>query len=618
MPTTLRTLLPAAFILLLVTTLAYLPALSGGFLFDDYPNIVHNQQIQVDRLDAESLGEAASAYGGPLGRPLATITIAMDHAVWGSNPFGYKLTGLLVHLANVMLVFALTRRLLPAMPGSTLAAIAPAAALTLAWSIHPLQVSTVAYIVQRMEMMALSFVLLGLLAYLRGRRLQAAGMRGWPWVAGAFALAAAGLLCKETAALFPAYALALELTVLRFAASSPSTSRLIRATYAVSVAAALLVFFLALLPEYVAPEVYAIRDYGPGERLLTQLRVLPTYLFWIVLPQPGSYLFYYDHLQASQGIMEPVTTLLGGIFLVVLAALAWMTRHRMPLLSLGLMWFFASHSLTSNVFPLELVFEHRNYFSILAVLLAVTDLVLRLPASEIPKLRPAAVGIVLVGFLALTLIRSATWGDSLHLAMSLAERNPESSRASMDLGEQYMIRAGNDPSSRFYALAEAEFERGSRVPNASPMPEQGLVVLAATAGQPAKPEWWDRIVFKLRNRAIGPQELGMITGMLRMRQQGVGFDDARFAEAYLVLVERMDMPPSQYYAFAEHALTMLGDKELAIQLYKVALDQGDAEFAAAVVEALIKTGHPDVAREIADYAAKTGRAVIELPAESAE
>jgi protein O-mannosyl-transferase len=600
--------------LLLLTAAAFWPGLDGGWLFDDHANIVRDARIHVDSLDVDSLREAMGAYGGPLGRPLATASFAVDHAIAGLDPWQFKFTSLLVHLLNAALVFALARRLLPPASGSMVAATAPAFALALAWAIHPYQVSTVLYVVQRMEMLSATFVLLALLAYLRGRRAQIAGVRGWPWIAAAGALAAAGLLAKETAVLSVPFALALEWTVLAFAAADARTSRRWRAAYAVAVVAGILAFALWVAPPFVTAETYAIRDFGPMERVLTQLRVLPMYLGDILLPRPADFQFYYDNLAPSRGLLSPPTTLAGGVLLLGLAVLAWALRRRVPLFSLGIMWFFAAHLLTSNVLPLELAFEHRNYFALFGVLLAVTALVLRLPRGDASRLRPVTVGIVLAGLVFMTVLRSATWGDPLQLAMSLAGRNPTSSRASMDLGEQYMLLARGDATSRFYRMAEEEFERGAALPGASAMPDQGLIVLAAVAGQPAKPEWWDRIASKLRERAIGPQEMSMVAGLLGLRHEGLVFDDARYAETYIILLERMQVPPGQVYAFADHALTFLGDRALAGQLYALAVDAGDLEFAAAVAEALHDAGHDDMAKIVVDRARANGLGEIVLPA----
>jgi hypothetical protein len=610
----------AAAAILAITTLAFWPGLTGGFLFDDYPNIVQKSSVHASEISLEEMAKAAKAYQGTIGRPLATISFALNHAMDGLNPWGYKLGGLLVHLVNSLLVFLLVQRLLALTGDGQRSHLATASVITAVWAVHPLQVSAVLYVVQRMETLSLTFVLVALLAYIRGRQNQQVGLRAWPWLGASMAMAAMGLLSKETAALFPAYTLALELTLLRFSAQDQRVSRALRAVYAAGVAAAVGLFFLVVLPHYGQAEVYAVRDYGMGERVLTQLRVLPMYLGWIVLPQPASYHFYYDNFVASQGLLSPVSTLLGGLLVLGLAAAAIGARHRLPLFSLGIMWFFISHMLTSNIVNLELVFEHRNYFAILGVALAIAALLQRLPAGEMPQVRTVGMVAIVGGLLMLTLIRSATWGDPTTLAKYLSDRNPGSSRASTDLGEQYMVRAGRDPTSPFYEMAAKEFERGSRIPGSSPMPEQGLLILAATAGQPADPAWWDRIIHKLETRAIGPQELSMITGLLEKRQNGLEFDDGRFADAYLVLVNRMQVPWFQYYAFGEHALLYLKDEALADGLYRRAVENAadQPEAVAAMVEAMATAGHLRQAQSMADHARELGIADITLPASTPE
>jgi hypothetical protein len=75
----------------------------------------------------------------------------------GLNPWGYKLTGLFIHALNAVLIFFLIRRLLT-LAISTAGEkqrTAGAFLLALAWAIHPLQVSSALYVVQRMETMTL-------------------------------------------------------------------------------------------------------------------------------------------------------------------------------------------------------------------------------------------------------------------------------------------------------------------------------------------------------------------------------------------------------------------------------------------------------------------------------
>jgi protein O-mannosyl-transferase len=83
--------------LFLLTVLAYWPGLGGDFLFDDFPAIVSNSGVHAEQLNLETLNKAARAFDpGLYGRPLAMITFAIDHSIWGkdswatSSPVSYS------------------------------------------------------------------------------------------------------------------------------------------------------------------------------------------------------------------------------------------------------------------------------------------------------------------------------------------------------------------------------------------------------------------------------------------------------------------------------------------------------------------------------------------------
>ena len=202
--------------MLLLVALVYWPGLRGPFIFDDFPALVNNPRVLVHGLNPAALWRAAMSFEqGGSGRPLAMLTFAINHAISGAHPWGWKLTGVLVHLLNTGLVCLLCQRLL-VLAGVKSHVRLSSAALALLWGVHPLQVSSVLYVVQRMETLSLTFVLMALLAYLRGRCLQVRGARGWPWIVSSALLVLVSLGSKETGALFPLYTLALELTLLGF------------------------------------------------------------------------------------------------------------------------------------------------------------------------------------------------------------------------------------------------------------------------------------------------------------------------------------------------------------------------------------------------------------------
>lgn len=605
-------------LLVMFTAAVYWPGLSGEWIFDDYPNIVSNPRVQPDTLSWESIKTAAQGYApGVYGRPLATIWFALDYLAGGKNPWVFKLSSLLVHLVNAVLVFLLLRNLLTlpraARPEGWNAN--AAFAIALLWAVHPLQVSTVLYVVQRMETLSLMFVLLALWVYLAGRKRQIDDRGGWPWVVGSLLLAGLGMLSKETAILFPAYALILELTLLGFEARNPRTQRLLRATYVGGVLAALAGFVFWVIPLYANASAFIGRDFTLIERLLTQLRVLPMYLGQILVPLPENMTFYYDSYPKSTGLLQPATTLSGGILIALLLGCACWLRNKVPLVALGIGWFFAAHLLTSNVFNLELVFEHRNYFALLGILIAVAEIVRRIPMRDGPAFRYVAAVVFLIGLGFLTVVRSSVWGNPMLLAMDLVSKNLSSARASSDMATFYVGMSDGKFDSPFYSLGRQEFERGAFLPGSSPLPEQGLILMAASVGQPVEVRWWERLLHKLRTQPIGVQEVAAVEGLARQRFEGVELDDVRLGEAYATLAARGVLSATTYLQYADYAYTFLQDPELASRLYATAIERRptDAAFASRVVRSLFAQGRQAQAGAVLKRAEELGLVTVDTP-----
>src|SRR5690606_34996617 len=92
-------------VLVVLTALVYWPGLSGVFLFDDFPNIVTNSRVHVESWDWDAFKRAAGAYQpGIYGRPLATLSFALDWSIGGKDAWQFKLTSVAVHLVNALFV----------------------------------------------------------------------------------------------------------------------------------------------------------------------------------------------------------------------------------------------------------------------------------------------------------------------------------------------------------------------------------------------------------------------------------------------------------------------------------------------------------------------------------
>jgi protein O-mannosyl-transferase len=534
------------------------------------------------------------------------VTIALDHLVWGDNPFGYKLTNIILHAGNAVLIFLLALRLI-AFNNKTAGQSEPvsvfwALALALAWAVHPLQTSTVLYAVQRMEILALSFILLGLLAYVRARKMQLAGAGfGWFWLLLTGISGVLAYLCKETGLLLPLFVFCLEVALFRFRAASAVHQLILRLAYSSLAIAALAVFALIIWPTYTEPLTYATRDYTWQERLLTQLRVLPMYLYQIVWPNPQNYLFFYDNFPKSSGLFQPISTFFGGLFLAALLLAGFLIRRSIPLASLGIFWFFASHFLTSNIVSLELVFEHRNYFAVFAIALVLFSVLIwtcqRL--TRFPYKPVVTMVLIVLGFV--TLITSITWGKPLEHALVLKERNPTSERAGYRLGEMYLNLSNRSPGSPYFELAREEFERLVTLEGTSPMPEQALIVMNAYAGLESEAAIWDGLIAKVESGPAGPQQIRAVQRLLYLHNIGVPIDPERLMEAGVTLLNKPRIHPVLYHDFAVLALEALDEKRLAtILLINASRMAQDTNWDQRMIDNLARRGHTEFSREISD------------------
>jgi hypothetical protein len=572
----------------------FAPGLSGGFLFDDYPTILQEPKVQLEQLSWAGLREASLAFHpeGGFPRPIAGFTLGLNHALGnGLEPFAYKLTNLAFHVANALLLFAWLMTLLSTPSWRSHRPALAAAAITLLWAIHPLQVSTVLYVIQRMEMLWVTFALLALWQYTEGRLRQ---IRGEAGARKHFAIAGAaiplGLMAKESAALIPFFLVALECVVFRFEAIDPRWTKAWRTLSLLGVALGSTVYAALNLRYLRDPAAYASRDFDAMGRLLAQLEIVPGYLVAIVWPRIDRMTFYYDQLAAPTGITLPVA--LGGLSMLAMMLAALWLRHRKPAFAFGVLLFLLGHLLTSSAIPLELAFEHRNYLPLAGVVLAVYGL---LPERLLQPGRSAGWMMVAVAALALgslTVARSATWGNTVLLAHTLAEINPQSIRASMDLGEQYMLAAKKDPTSPWYAKAVAEFERASQLPQGSIMGEHGLLLMNGDFGLAADPAWWPRVQEKIATVPLRPQEVDAITGMVEQRLAGLPLDGASLANVALTLAKRRALAPELYALYGTQAYQDLGVTGPAAELFAMALTSPtlDEDFRARIRRGIVNLG----------------------------
>lgn len=549
------------------------PGRGGDFIFDDLPNIVDNAKVHVQTVSAEALRHASSSYEpGGGSRPLAMLSFGLDH--WrggGLDPVVFKETNLFIHALTVLVLAALMRRVLQAASWPPARADGAALGLALLWGVHPLQVSSVLYVVQRMQTLSTLFLALGLWAYVAARQAQQAGRRSLPYW-GLLALSAAlGLASKEDAVLLPLFALVLELTVLRFAAASESATRAWRRGYAAMVVLGAAAYLLVLLPHWWHADAYPGRNFSSAERLLTQARVLMMYLGQSVLPQPGNLPFYYDGLSPSRGWLLPASTLLSLLGLAALLAWAWLWRHRRPVFAAGVMIFLAGHFITSNVLNLELAFEHRQQWPLLGVLMALLDLAcLALDRLKLTRGMDVLLGLLVVAALCgLTWLRASVWGNPFLFAMQGPHGAPESPRAWHLLCKTYYNRSGGDPEHPLYGLAVNSCQQASNLPDAL-APLADLITLKAMQGQDAAADW-RLLQDRLQQGVISPEGRDVLNTLIGNANKEVPLDARQMTRTIEVLAGRVPLSTVELANMAHYLLTRSGEPARAYAYYLKAI-----------------------------------------------
>ena len=581
-----------------ITLAVYWPGLSGGFLFDDYPNIVDNKGVQPHDASIPSLvGAALSSPASEFKRPLASLSFAINYLASGLDPYWMKLTNLLIHLLNGWLIYLLSLVLLQSDPVHRHSH-APVVAMLIAagWMLLPINPTAVLYVVQRMESMANLFVLLGLLGYTIGRRrmlgLHLGHSEGTPWgglilcTTSITVLTALGLLAKETAVMLPLYALLIEWTLFRFGRSSaasvseekqtaglpPHRDARVASLFLLVLVLPMVLGLAWLLPGLLKAETWATRDFTLGTRLLSETRIIVDYVVWTLLPTPNALSFYHDDFQVSSGLLSPLSTLGSITFLATLIALMLWLHRRRPLATLGIALFLGCQLLTGTILPLELIYEHRNYFASFGLLLAIVPLLAVPRATAFALPRHALLTGLMLCWTTLTALTAYAWGNPLRLAEDLAIRAPQSPRAQYELGRTYIMYSHYDPASPFTKLAYMPLEKAAALPNSSILPEQALIFMNARMGLPLKDMWRESMTGKLKARKPGVQDESSLAALTqRVNERRCSLPKAQMTAAFLAALSH-DHPSARLLAtYGDYAWNVLDEHELGTNMTTAAV-----------------------------------------------
>ena len=372
--------------LLLVGVLLFAPSFNDPFHFDDV--------LITSDSNVTNAAQFWHFFNPFHLRQLTFFTFYLNHLAGGLDPSGYHVVNVAIHIANAVLLFLLAGRFVERW-------IAVAAAAV--FLVHPIQTSAALYVYERSTLLACFFSLLALIALAERRT---------GWAAVFFILAFEG---KESAIAVP-----LAVAVLH---------QNFRRRRMVFLAAAAIMAFAALAILVYWNEqtvgIAAAAQIHPLRYLLTETRVVYTYLRLLVFPYPQSLEYDFHDGGGILTIAGIILLLAGGYFLYR------NERWRMP--GLSILAFFILLAPTSSIIPsADAAFEHRLYIPMLAFAVFAATLFARIPQ------RSVVTAAVLIALAVLTLRRETVWSSDIALWEDTAPKAPGKARVWFNLGGAYL------------------------------------------------------------------------------------------------------------------------------------------------------------------------------------
>jgi hypothetical protein len=431
----------------------YSQALPGRYLFDDVAFLGELQSVHDFR---SALVFLLSGDGGPLGRPLALATFALQADAWPDRPAALLQVNLMIHLAATAAVFLLAAGMARLrMSGEPTTATWVGLGVAALWGLSPFLATTHLVAWQRVTSLAGLFVLLGLAALVWAHLIA----EKRPRVATALLIGGLGgglllgAFSKENGALLPL--LALTVLVLWV----PNEQRLQRASHRLWIILLALIpglivigYLLSLVPGILEHGYGAHRYYTPTERLMSQPGILLDYLRNLLAPRAMAVTPFMDRLTPPAGWLDPPTTLGAiGLWLTLLSAAVWL-RRRAPYFLFGVAFFLIGHLIESSIVGVELYFAHRNYVPAFGIYFALVFGLASVPKAYVRVVTGALAAYALL--FALVLWQASTaWHDTATSAELWYLENPHSERAAQFLATQYLAR--NEPIAARRILDEA-------------------------------------------------------------------------------------------------------------------------------------------------------------------
>jgi len=441
-----KAVLLAACLILVAVLAAYSNTFHSEFHFDDYHQIVKNQNIRdLSNLPRFFTDIRLGTYmHGPIDffRPITSASFAVNYAMSGYDTWSYHLVNIALHFINSLLVFLIISAVLRQAGREDPYYVSLFAAL--AFALHPIQTGAVTYISSRSVLLAGMFFLLAFYCFLRYRASDGAKY-GYVFAVAAPALYFMGLLSKEVAVSLPAMVILFDVFF-----TFPRKGKSYKSVYYYTAFVLALEVFMAWRKHML---IYATLDpagYSVGQYLLSESNVLLMYVRLLVLPMNQNFDYA---LQLTKSF--DVEALLSAVLCLLAAASCYLLRKKVPGLGFFGLWFFIALAPESSLIPIkDTAVECRLYLPSVGFIAALSILARRY--VTVGSLRKGIAVTVLAVCLVLSFNRNKVFATEQTLWNDVAGKSPNSSRAHLNLGHALLAE-------KSYREASAELRRSLEI-----------------------------------------------------------------------------------------------------------------------------------------------------------
>jgi protein O-mannosyl-transferase len=417
-----RTILGAgAVIIIFACFMAYIPAIKGGFVWDDNKYVTKNPLLTArDGLYRIWFStDSPSQYF-----PLVYTTFRAEYPLWGLNPAGYHAVNVAIHCINALLLWVILRRL--SIPGAWLA--------SAIFALHPVQVESVAWITERKNTLMLLFSLLSILYWVKFVFDNQTGRKAVLLYAGSLVFCALSLFSKATACMLPA-----ALVLILWLKNSPITVKRwlqILPYVAMGIGDGLLVMWWERHHQGTGTVNFGL---SVTEKVLIAGRALWFYLWKLVWPV--NLTFSYPRWNIDATDVWQYAWPAG--FAAVMAA-GWLLRKRtgrgipaaiifFPAMLLPMLGFFSLYT-----FIYTFVADHYQYMASIgpiAIIAGITATVYRRSGENVKFIIVSAAGVLLITLGVLTWRQCGAYKNSDTLWADTLKKNPDSLLAHGSVGK---------------------------------------------------------------------------------------------------------------------------------------------------------------------------------------